>query len=300
MGANQANVALLTQDPQLVPQVVTVLAGGGPTSQRPTNPAAWFHYYDTDLDREVVWTGSIWRVSQSGPVGPQGLQGPPGPAALFGPTAMRPASPVDFQRYYDTDITSEIWWERGAWRTVAGTVGDTKTVKAANIGTALTLNPGWISTSLNNPTSSILTFKSEESPVLLSQVAQFDWTTFDLTPQLASVGLTGAYSAMLSLQATVEGTPFTNNSYESRLYVRTDGGGDPTSNMARAYAASDDSSTRAADTTYAFVQLSGGLTFQARGWWYNWRGYFQICLCGFVYDPTIHPSSITEFALVKT
>lgn len=60
-----------------------------------------------------------------------------------GPTANRPSNPVSFQLYYDTDISVLIWWERGAWRTVDGVVGDVKFVSSGTLTGALTTNPGW-------------------------------------------------------------------------------------------------------------------------------------------------------------
>jgi hypothetical protein len=60
-----------------------------------------------------------------------------------GPTAGRPASPVDFQQYYDTDIGVLIWWERAAWRTVSGVPGDIKYVVYQVATDALRFNPGW-------------------------------------------------------------------------------------------------------------------------------------------------------------
>jgi len=60
-----------------------------------------------------------------------------------GPTASRPTSPTSLQQYYDTDISCLIWWERGDWRTVAGTPGDVKIVVTELLSAALTLNPGW-------------------------------------------------------------------------------------------------------------------------------------------------------------
>lgn len=60
-----------------------------------------------------------------------------------GTTAQRPANPPDFFKYYDDDIQTLIWWERGEWRTVAGVKGDLKFVDARSRAEALTQNPGW-------------------------------------------------------------------------------------------------------------------------------------------------------------
>lgn len=62
---------------------------------------------------------------------------------LSGTTAARPAAPFDLQKYYDTDIACLIWWERGAWRTVAGTPGDVKATIISTLTEALRFNPGW-------------------------------------------------------------------------------------------------------------------------------------------------------------
>lgn len=62
---------------------------------------------------------------------------------LSGGTGSRPAAPVDYQQYFDTDINALIWFERNSWRTVAGTPGDTKFVAFETLTEALTANPGW-------------------------------------------------------------------------------------------------------------------------------------------------------------
>ncbi len=76
-----------------------------------------------------VFNGSAWQPFNS--------------IVLSGPTANRPASPVEYQQYYDTDITCLIWWERSAWRTVSGVPGDIKYVAFEFATEALTKNPGW-------------------------------------------------------------------------------------------------------------------------------------------------------------
>lgn len=60
-----------------------------------------------------------------------------------GPTSARPSQPVELQQFYDTDISVLIWWERGAWRTVAGVLGDVKHVAFSTLSEALLRNPGW-------------------------------------------------------------------------------------------------------------------------------------------------------------
>lgn len=75
------------------------------------------------------WDGSSWRSINDVP--PSGT------------TALRPASPVDLEEYWDTDINTLIHWERGLWRTVSGSPGDVKFVAQALLSDALTANPGW-------------------------------------------------------------------------------------------------------------------------------------------------------------
>lgn len=60
-----------------------------------------------------------------------------------GPTALRPASPGNLEQYYDSDISTLIWFERGEWRTVGGTPGDVKHVVFDTLEEALRYNPGW-------------------------------------------------------------------------------------------------------------------------------------------------------------
>jgi hypothetical protein len=76
-----------------------------------------------------VWDGSAWVPFNSIP--------------LSGPTASRPTAPANLQQFYDTDISTLIWWERGMWRTVSGSPGDIKAVATLTLQGALTQNPGW-------------------------------------------------------------------------------------------------------------------------------------------------------------
>lgn len=63
--------------------------------------------------------------------------------SLSGATAQRPAAPVDFEQFFDTDINVLLHWERAAWRTVSGSPGDVKHVFTELLSAALTANPGW-------------------------------------------------------------------------------------------------------------------------------------------------------------
>jgi hypothetical protein len=75
------------------------------------------------------WTGSVWRPFVGVPAS--------------GNTASRPSNPAEYERYYDTDINVEIWFNRGKWRTVSGTPGDFKFVLFETLTEALQFNPGW-------------------------------------------------------------------------------------------------------------------------------------------------------------
>jgi hypothetical protein len=76
------------------------------------------------------WNGSAWQPFNSVPTS--------------GPTAARPAAPVNYQQYFDTDINVLIHWERAQWRTVAGSPGDLKYTTASTAASALLQNPGWV------------------------------------------------------------------------------------------------------------------------------------------------------------
>jgi hypothetical protein len=60
-----------------------------------------------------------------------------------GTTAQRPLSPVEYERYWDTDIETEIHYVGGSWKTVAGQKGDIKQVVSNTLAEALLRNPGW-------------------------------------------------------------------------------------------------------------------------------------------------------------
>lgn len=60
-----------------------------------------------------------------------------------GTTAQRPTNPVALQQFYDESIGCLIWYERDAWRTVAGSPGEVKHVVQSTLTEALRFNPGW-------------------------------------------------------------------------------------------------------------------------------------------------------------
>lgn len=110
-----------------------------------TNPPVWIRttrdatednptYGDTI--EILTWTGAAW-----GTILADGRSGP---------TAARPSAPVNLQKYYDTDITCLLWFERSSWRTVSGVPGDVKAVAFPTLTEALRRNPGWEVLGANN------------------------------------------------------------------------------------------------------------------------------------------------------
>jgi hypothetical protein len=102
------------------------------TSQDPTTT-------DTSYGQPIgwlQWNGAAWVPFNSVP--------------RNGPTSERPASPENYQQYFDTSINVLIHWERGKWRTVAGSPGDIKQVLFEVLDDALTFNPGWVVVGASN------------------------------------------------------------------------------------------------------------------------------------------------------
>lgn len=100
------------------------------TDQNPNGfgtPISWF-----------FWNGTNWVPFNS--------------LVFSGPSASRPPNPSNLQQFYDTDISTLIWWERSAWRTVDGVPGDVKAVTATTAAAALTQNPGWVVAGDSNAT----------------------------------------------------------------------------------------------------------------------------------------------------
>lgn len=92
-----------------------------------------FPWWRTDSNGNPMgmynWNGSDWVTVST--------------AIANGPTANRPLDPVTGTLYQDTSINVLLMFERGEWRTAAGSPGDVKSVKATTIEAALLKNPGW-------------------------------------------------------------------------------------------------------------------------------------------------------------
>ena len=103
------------------------------------NPPLWLQTTNNSTDQNpngfgtplawYFWNGSGWQPFNSVP--------------QSGSTVNRPTAPINFQQYFDTDINLLIHWERGAWRTVAGSPGDLKYVNYLTQADAVKFNPGW-------------------------------------------------------------------------------------------------------------------------------------------------------------
>ncbi len=104
----------------------------GPNTPSPENQSIpWFK---TDSSFNPIglfaWNGSAWISTPL--ITPSGA------------TGSRPISPAVGTQYFDTTINVQLVFERGAWRTLAGSPGDVKFVNTDTIENALLANPGWV------------------------------------------------------------------------------------------------------------------------------------------------------------
>jgi len=111
---------------ETLPFTISPNAPGAPTGDA---PLVWLRTSGTRMIGWYAWDGTSWRASDSLPAS--------------GPTASRPTTPVDLERFWDTDINTLIHYERGSWRTLSGTPGDIKFVALGLLADALRYNPGW-------------------------------------------------------------------------------------------------------------------------------------------------------------
>lgn len=93
------------------------------------DPLIWIRTVEDRIAGIYGWNGAEWKASGNIPNN--------------GTTAQRPSAPGDLEEYFDTDISVLLRFERGAWRTAAGSPGDVKATMAATLAAALTQNPGW-------------------------------------------------------------------------------------------------------------------------------------------------------------
>lgn len=100
-----------------------------PSSDNRNKP--WFKTNSTGVPLGLFsWNGTTWAQM---------------PFALSsGTTPQRPTAPNAATIYFDTDINAALIFERGKWRTLAGSPGDIKHVAKTTLAAALTQNPGWV------------------------------------------------------------------------------------------------------------------------------------------------------------
>lgn len=109
------------------PDFFTGPADPGPPG--PNDPVFWIRTQDNHIVGLYGWTGSEWRASAN--------------VDSSGATSARPGTPADLEHFFDTDINVELRFERGAWRTAAGSPGDVKHVTHTTLALARQFNPGW-------------------------------------------------------------------------------------------------------------------------------------------------------------
>lgn len=102
------------------------------------DPVFWLRTNGNRLVGVYAWTGSEWRASAN--------------IDNSGPTSERPTAPTNLEHFFDETISTELIFERGAWRTVNGSVGDLKYVVHPTLAVALQYNPGWEYFGLNDET----------------------------------------------------------------------------------------------------------------------------------------------------
>jgi len=106
-----------------------VVSDSEPDAPEAEDAKIWIRTFNNRVVSLYFWTGVEWRPSSGIPPS--------------GPTSDRPVSPLDLEQFFDTDISVLIHWERGDWRTVAGSPNDVKFVTSATLAEAITGNPGW-------------------------------------------------------------------------------------------------------------------------------------------------------------
>jgi hypothetical protein len=95
--------SLVTEAPQSDLTIVKMV-GGGPTSQRPGNPPSFFKYFDTDLQKSIVWNGVTWIIPITGAQGAKGVTGGQGPVGPQG----TPAGSISWDEIRNKPVTFDI------------------------------------------------------------------------------------------------------------------------------------------------------------------------------------------------
>lgn len=89
-------------------------------------------WWRTDANSQPLgmysWNGSAWVTT----------------AFIIPNGTVRPINPANYTEFFDTTINRLLIYERGAWRTADGCVGEVREVEGATIEAVIALNPGWI------------------------------------------------------------------------------------------------------------------------------------------------------------
>jgi len=93
------------------------------------DPVVWIRTNESRIVGIYGWNGAEWKASAN--------------IGNSGSTTSRPGSPADLEEFFDTDINVLLRFERGAWRTAAGSPGDVKSVTHTTLEKAKQFNPGW-------------------------------------------------------------------------------------------------------------------------------------------------------------
>lgn len=143
----------------------------GPNDPGPPPPEGPVFWIRTNNNRVVGlygWDGTSWKASAN--------------IDHSGTTAQRPVSPTDLEHYFDTDINVELRFERGAWRTAAGSPGDTKFVTHTTLAEAKRFSPGWEFLNLGDEASRGRVLSQASKDVGGTPVASFT-TSSGITPR---------------------------------------------------------------------------------------------------------------------
>lgn len=171
----------------------------GPTEPTPENrDKPWFK---TDGSGNPIgwyaWAGSSWDSI---------------PLVLpTGSTGDRPSAPTAGTQFFDTTIGVSLVYTAGTWKTLAGSPGDVKEVKAASLAEALTKNPGWVhdTPSIGRVVAGAAADGSDyldevgedELELTVAQLPSHNHVDLEVTGSEADNGDTGGFTVMASTES---------------------------------------------------------------------------------------------------
>lgn len=136
----------------------------------PNDPVFWIRTQENHTVGLYGWDGAEWIASAN--------------VDSSGTTADRPGNPANLEHFFDETISTELIFERGAWRTVGGSVGDLKYVVHPTLEVALQYNPGWEYFGLNDETLRGRALAGAAKDVGATPAASFT-TSSGITPRAA-------------------------------------------------------------------------------------------------------------------